>query len=303
MMTNSANSKVNQGVSLGHFSYVQKVGPKSQVIESGHFDSPKPAAIGADFFSEYIWGNLMLAYVVATKLFTSPIRVQSVTRICNARCKRTIDIVGSIVGLILSLPFFIVLPILIKLSSPGRVFYSQGRIGHNRRRENRRTDNCSMLGRTNRDRRRSDVRGRPFNVLKFRTMVADAEKKCGPVWATENDPRITRIGSIMRKTRLDEIPQFINVLNGQMSLVGPRPERAVFIEELSAQVENYQKRLDVKPGITGLAQVKNGYDSSVTSVVRKVHYDLQYIQNWSLWQDIKIMLRTVVVVITGKGAF
>jgi lipopolysaccharide/colanic/teichoic acid biosynthesis glycosyltransferase len=159
------------------------------------------------------------------------------------------------------------------------------------------------LGRTVRDRRRGDLKGRPFNVIKFRTMVADAEKKCGPVWATQNDPRITRLGRFMRKTRLDEIPQFINILLGQMSLVGPRPERPVFVMELCSQVENYDKRLTVKPGLTGLAQIENGYDSSVASVVRKVHYDLEYIQNWSLWQDVKIMLRTVVVVVTGKGAF
>ena len=145
--------------------------------------------------------------------------------------------------------------------------------------------------------------GRPIRVIKFRTMIADAEKKCGPVWATKNDPRITRLGNFLRKTRLDEVPQFINVLKGDMSLVGPRPERPVFVEDLCSKVENYDKRLQVKPGITGLAQVENGYDSSVTSVVRKVHYDLKYIQNWSLWSDVKILLKTVVVVVTGKGAF
>jgi lipopolysaccharide/colanic/teichoic acid biosynthesis glycosyltransferase len=134
-------------------------------------------------------------------------------------------------------------------------------------------------------------------------MVADAEKKCGPVWATRNDPRITRLGSILRKTRLDEIPQFINVLLGQMSLVGPRPERPVFVDELSSQVDGYHKRLEVRPGLTGLAQIENGYDSSVASVVRKVQYDLHYIQHWSIWQDVKILFRTVLVVITGKGAF
>jgi lipopolysaccharide/colanic/teichoic acid biosynthesis glycosyltransferase len=217
--------------------------------------------------------------------------------------KRSIDILGSIAGLILTSPFFIILPILIKLDSPGPVFYRQVRIGHNRRRFNRRSETVSALGRSSRDRRRRDLRGRPFNVIKFRTMVADAEKKCGPVWATVNDPRVTRLGQILRKTRLDEIPQFISVLIGRMSLVGPRPERPIFVEELSSQVRDYEKRLNVKPGLTGLAQIENGYDSSVASVVRKVHYDLQYIQNWSLWQDIKILMRTVLVVITGKGAF
>ncbi|MCP4568181.1 MAG: sugar transferase [FCB group bacterium] len=217
--------------------------------------------------------------------------------------KRTIDIAGAIVGLILTLPFFIFLPILIKLDSPGPVFYFQTRVGHNRRRSNRREAGVSNLGRTGRDRRRRDVKGQMFPVIKFRTMVADAEKKCGPVWAINNDPRITRLGAFLRKTRLDEIPQYFNVLRGQMSLVGPRPERPVFVEELSSQVENYEKRLEVKPGITGLAQVESGYDSSISSVARKVHYDLEYIRNWSFLQDVKIMLKTVVVVVTGKGAF
>lgn len=102
---------------------------------------------------------------------------------------------------------------------------------------------------------------------------------------------------------MDEIPQFINILQGDMSLVGPRPERPKFVLEFCSQVENYDRRLAVRPGLTGLAQIENGYDSSMASVVRKVHYDLHYIQHWSLWQDIKIMLKTVGVVVTGKGAF
>ncbi len=255
------------------------------------------------FFSEYILANLMLALTCLVFVF----RVSPDQRYLNARLnvffKRAVDMIGAVVGLILTLPFFAVLPILIKLDSPGQVFYTQTRVGHNRRRGARRKVTGSVLGRTSRDRRRNDYKGRPIEVLKFRTMIADAEKKCGPVWATENDPRITRLGNLLRKTRLDEIPQFINVLKGDMSLVGPRPERPVFVEELSSRVENYDRRLEVKPGITGLAQVENGYDSSVTSVVRKVHYDLQYIQNWNPWQDLRIMLKTVVVVVTGKGAF
>ncbi len=255
------------------------------------------------FLAEHIWANLMLAFAIIFNSTASAKQTHSVYRQFGFVFKRSLDIVGSLVGLILSAPFFIMLPILIKLDSPGPVFYKQARVGHNRRRGSRRTDNGSDLGRTARDRRRRDLRGCPFSVIKFRTMVADAERKCGPVWATRNDPRITRLGHILRKTRLDEIPQFINVLMGQMSLVGPRPERPVFVEELSSQVENYQKRLDVKPGLTGLAQIENGYDSSIASVVKKVHYDLQYIQNWSVWQDVKILMRTVLVVITGRGAF
>jgi len=253
--------------------------------------------------AEYVWGHLILAvtFVGSAPLVSG--RHFAWSQRIGVISKRGIDILGALAGMILSLPFFVVLPIVIKLDSPGPTFYRQQRIGHNRRRCDRREESNSALGRSARERRRQDLKGRPFHVIKFRTMVADAEKKCGPVWATKNDPRITRLGRLLRKTRLDELPQFVNILMGQMSLVGPRPERPKFVQELSAQVENYERRLSVKPGLTGLAQIESGYDSSVASVVRKVHYDLQYIQNWSLWQDVKIMLRTVLVVVTGKGAF
>ena len=130
----------------------------------------------------------------------------------------------------------------------------------------------------------------------------NAEKTTGPVWATKNDTRITAIGAFLRKTRIDEIPQFINVLMGDMSLVGPRPERPSFVSDLTGKVEGYATRLQVKPGLTGLAQVSSGYDSSIASVTEKVQYDIDYIENWSVWLDIKILLKTVVVVLTGRGA-
>jgi lipopolysaccharide/colanic/teichoic acid biosynthesis glycosyltransferase len=257
----------------------------------------------AYLFSEYIWGSLVLSLSILSRLAGSIKVAIPLEGIDGRFVKRTIDIVGAGFGLLLTLPFFIILPILIKLDSPGPVFYKQLRVGHNRRRRQRRNSGVSDLGRSSRDRRRQNFHGRLFEVIKFRTMIADAEKKCGAVWATKNDPRITLLGNIMRKTRMDEIPQFLNILKGDMSLVGPRPERPVFVEELSEKVEDYKKRLDVKPGLTGLAQVENGYDSSIASVVKKVQYDLQYIKDWSVWQDVKIMLKTVVVVVTGKGAF
>ncbi len=275
---------------------------RDRLIKSGSRKDHGFLYLVAYFASEYIWGHLVLALTFLTSAMT-PDRARSWRALLRAFFKRVVDIAGASIGLILTSPFFIILPILIKLDSPGPVFYLQLRVGYNRRRRERRAPHGSTLGRTSRDRRRQDLRGRPFSVIKFRTMVADAEKKCGPVWATKNDPRVTRLGHFLRKTRLDEIPQFINVFLGQMSLVGPRPERPKFVEELSAQVENYNQRLQVKPGLTGLAQVENGYDSSLSSVVRKVHYDLQYIHNWSIWQDVKILMKTVLVVITGKGAF
>ena len=217
--------------------------------------------------------------------------------------KRILDIVGATVGLILTAPLMAIVAGLIKIDSRGPVFYTQTRIGVNRRTRDRRY--CQRSGISNnrkRDRRREDYLGRPFEVIKFRTMVQNAEMKTGPVWATKNDPRITRLGAFMRKTRIDEIPQFWSVLMGDMSLVGPRPERPTFVKDLVKRVDGYRDRLDVKPGLTGLAQVENGYDSSLASVTEKVRFDLQYIRGWSIWSDVRILLKTVVVVVTGKGA-
>jgi lipopolysaccharide/colanic/teichoic acid biosynthesis glycosyltransferase len=274
-----------------------------RVLKTGGREKRGIAFYAGYFLTEYVWSHFVLLATWTMGTFLPSDWKLTVGAFFKSLLKRLFDLAGSFIGIVLCLPFFIILPILIKLDSPGPVFYRQLRVGHNRRRGERRSPNGSNLGRSSRDRRRQDLKGRPFCVIKFRTMIADAEKKCGPVWATHNDPRITRLGHILRKTRLDEIPQFLNVFTGQMSLVGPRPERPKFVEELSAQVENYDQRLMVKPGLTGLAQIENGYDSSVTSVVKKVHYDLQYIQHWSVWQDVKIMLKTVLVVVTGRGAF
>ncbi len=159
----------------------------------------------------------------------------------------------------------------------------------------------SLERRINGNRRQQTGRGKPFRIVKFRTMYQDAERQSGPVWATHDDPRITRIGRILRKTRLDEVPQLFNVLIGDMSLVGPRPERPYFVERLDGTFENYRKRFKVKPGITGLAQVEHKYDETLDDVNSKLKYDLTYIRNWNITQDIKIMLKTIVVVLTAKG--
>ncbi len=216
--------------------------------------------------------------------------------------KRALDIAGSLVGLVISLPFWLIIPALIKLDSPGPIFYTQVRVGRNRRRASRRHVAVEAPQKRGRgDRRQESGFGKPFRIIKFRTMKLDAESQSGPVWATKSDPRITRIGRILRKTRIDEIPQLLNVLTGEMSIVGPRPERPYFVARLDGVVENYLERFNVKPGVTGLAQVEHKYDESIDDVSRKTRYDLRYIRSWSVIQDIKIMLKTVIVVISARG--
>jgi lipopolysaccharide/colanic/teichoic acid biosynthesis glycosyltransferase len=217
--------------------------------------------------------------------------------------KRVIDISGSAIGLLLCLPLFFVVGILIKLDSPGSVFFRQERVGMNRRKKERRTLEIKRNKQERRtERRKKNLYGETFYLYKFRTMVVDAEKGCGPIWAKSDDPRITNIGKVLRKTRIDELPQLINVLKGEMSLVGPRPERYHFVRDFIYRIDGYPNRLGVKPGITGQAQVENGYDSCVEDVKVKVNHDLNYIQQWSLLKDFKILLKTILVVATGKGA-
>jgi len=221
----------------------------------------------------------------------------------NRLIKRTVDILGALVGLVLLAPLMLMAAVAVKLDSAGPVFYTQTRVGVNRRKQGRRfCQHVGAIDQRRRDRRREDYLGRLFKMIKFRTMIHNAEKKTGPVWATKDDPRITRLGHILRKTRLDEIPQFWSVLKGDMSLVGPRPERPSFVRDLCGKIGDYHRRLEVKPGLTGLAQVENGYDSSVATVAEKVRCDLKYIRGWSVLSDIRILLKTVVVVLTGRGA-
>jgi lipopolysaccharide/colanic/teichoic acid biosynthesis glycosyltransferase len=309
-MDNSPNSRINYNDNAATLTHQQL---RYGVASGAEVSVPASPSLGTlnfleqlrYFYCEHLRGilflTLSLIFIFAVPL--ALIRPEKMKAVVNSFVKRSIDIIGAAVGLLLTLPLFIVLPVLIKLDSSGPVFYAQLRVGINRRKQDRRY--CRQSDSTERrvrDRRRQNCQGRPFHVIKFRTMGRDAEKKCGPVWATENDSRITWLGRILRKTRLDEIPQFINVLKGDMSLVGPRPERPSFVQDLSEKVEDYNGRLAVRPGLTGLAQVENGYDTSLASVVKKVNLDLEYIRHWSLWSDIKILFKTVIVVITGKGA-
>lgn len=215
--------------------------------------------------------------------------------------KRGFDIAVSLAALAI---FGIMLPLLtliIKLDSPGPVFYSQERVGLNRRlnRGNRR--GAHRTGMTGLDRRKVLQPGRPFKVFKLRSMSTNAEAG-GPQLAKVNDVRVTRIGKFLRRSRLDEVPQFLNVLRGEMSIIGPRPERMVFVRQLEKEVPHYRDRLLVLPGITGLAQVINGYDDGIESVRRKVELDRQYIKKAGFKQDGSILVSTVSVVLKGEGA-
>jgi exopolysaccharide biosynthesis polyprenyl glycosylphosphotransferase len=192
----------------------------------------------------------------------------------EANLKRLLDITVSAFTLFLAFPLLVLLGILIRLDSRGPMLYAQERVGQY---------------------------GRIFLLYKFRTMRTDAEAS-GPQWASRNDPRITRLGRFLRRTRLDELPQLWNVLIGDMSLVGPRPEREHFINQLRNEVPLYLQRLKMKPGLTGWAQVKHHYDTNIEDVKTKVLFDLWYFENMSLPLDIVILLRTVWVVLTGKGA-
>jgi lipopolysaccharide/colanic/teichoic acid biosynthesis glycosyltransferase len=235
----------------------------------------------------------------------------------NLRClpwptrflKRAVDIVLAVSLAVLLVPVLALVAVLVKLSSGGPVIFRQTRVGLNlrgserdRRRSKRRRPWDSERRHPGRlDRRWQKHQGRPFTLYKFRTMRADAEKD-GARFAVRGDPRVTPIGRFLRRTRLDELPQLWNVLRGEMSFVGPRPERSEFIETLSQDIPGYLNRLGLKPGLTGLAQVLNGYDNHIDGFRRKVALDLLYLENCCIWNDLKIVFRTIGVVLTGKGS-
>lgn len=185
--------------------------------------------------------------------------------------KRIMDIVLSVIGLIITIPLIVILGICIKWETKGPCFYSQERIGEN---------------------------GKSFIMYKLRSMPLDAEAH-GPQWAQEHDSRVTKVGKFTRRTRLDEIPQFFNILKGDMSIVGPRPEREYFVCKFSEEMPEYVQRLQVRPGLTGWAQVNGGYKLTPRE---KLEMDLYYIRNQSIWLDIKIILKTIAIIFNGNGA-
>ncbi|MGZ3332012.1 MAG: sugar transferase [Gemmatimonadaceae bacterium] len=214
------------------------------------------------------------------------VRVEVLNRIMNVAL--------ATIGLILAAPIMLVFTVLVKLTSRGPLFYTQARVGLDRRRNHSHQSDY--------DRRTRDLGGRPFLILKFRTMRPDAETN-GPVWAARRDARVTTIGRVMRKYRIDEIPQLINVIRGDMNIVGPRPERPSIFSRLCDDIAEYPLRQRARPGITGLAQVSQAYDTSLDDVRSKVRYDLQYIERRGVTEDLIIMARTVPVMIFRKGGW
>jgi sugar transferase (PEP-CTERM system associated) len=226
---------------------------------------------GITFF-EMLTGKLIVQTINPGWLIFSEGFQKSFTR---RFIKRTLDLILALILLLIFLPLMMVIAILIKIDSKGPVIFSQERVGGKKK---------------------------IYRMHKFRSMVEYAEKSSGPVWAEDDDARITRVGKIIRKFRFDELPQLLNVLKGEMSFVGPRPERPVFVEELEKKIPYFSERSSVKPGITGWAQVCYGYGASVQDAIEKLNYDLFYIKNMSMLMDLMIVLRTIKIVLFAKGA-
>jgi lipopolysaccharide/colanic/teichoic acid biosynthesis glycosyltransferase len=209
----------------------------------------------------------------------------------SSACKRVLDVLIAGSGLVLLTPLLVVIALVVRRDSPGPILYRQVRVGRNRRRHIRRAQRAEATC-SGQERRRCPGEGRPFEILKFRTMMVNAEPD-GPQLEEENDRRVTRAGRWLRRTHLDELPQLWNVLRGDMSLVGPRPERPFFVDQFVVEMHGFRRRLAVRPGLTGLAQLENGYDRSPADVVRKLHLDLQYLRSASLFTDLRLLGRTV----------
>ena len=219
------------------------------------------------FTGKLIVGHTNPGWFIFSEGFRRPVTTRFV--------KRVLDIALSLILLIVLSPLLILVAVLVKLDSRGPVIFSQDRVGRSRKK---------------------------YRVHKFRSMMDNAEKETGPVWAADDDIRVTRVGRVLRKLRIDEVPQLWNVLKGQMSFVGPRPERDHFIKQLEEAIPYYGVRFSVKPGVTGWAQISYGYGASVEDAVEKLNYDLFYIKNMSIYMDLMIVLRTIKIVLFQRGA-
>ena len=207
---------------------------------------------------------------------------------------RVVNIVLASLALVVLSPVILLVAIAVKLSSRGAAVYSQSRVGLDRR-----VSSTDALY----DRRKQDNGGVIFTIYKFRTMRADAESSSGAVWATRNDPRVTKLGRILRRTRLDELPQLVNVIKGDMNIVGPRPERPSIFVRLREDLPDYRFRQRTRPGITGWAQINHTYDTSIDDVRAKIRYDLEYLERQCLAEDLKIMAKTLPVMLFRRSGW
>ncbi len=223
-------------------------------------------------FYEMLTGKLIVEHInPAWLIFTRGFK----KTFFQSALKRLVDLVISIALLIVFLPAVLIIAVLIKFDSKGSIVFSQDRVGKGHK---------------------------IYRIYKFRSMIDNAEERCGPIWADDEDPRVTRVGHYIRKWRIDEVPQLWNVFKGNMSFVGPRPERPFFIKKLEAIIPYYRERFSVKPGITGWAQVCYGYGASVRDAVKKLNYDLFYIKNLSIMMDLMIIFKTIKVILFAKGS-
>ena len=228
--------------------------------------------VDGESFYERITGKLLVEKISPSWLIFSDGFKKSRT---SKMIKRVVGLIMAFISLIVLSPLILLIAVAIKMDSRGSVLYSQERVGEDEK---------------------------IFRLHKFRSMKADAEKETGPVWASEDDPRITRVGRVIRKLRIDELPQLWNVLKGDISFVGPRPERPFFVEKLKQKVPYYKERFTVKPGVTGWAQIKYGYGASEEDALEKLKYDLYYVKNMSLVMDLLVMFHTAKIVLLGRGS-
>jgi lipopolysaccharide/colanic/teichoic acid biosynthesis glycosyltransferase len=235
--------------------------------------------------------------VETTRSTELPVATEVIDVVPRSRAEtlnRALNVFVALVALILLSPVFLLVAIAVKLTSRGPIFYTQTRVGLDRR-----------WNRTHHmyDRRTQDLGGAVFTIYKFRSMRADAERHGQAVWATRNDTRVTPIGQFLRKSRLDELPQLINVLKGDMNIVGPRPERPSIVLQLRSTIPEYAMRQRVKPGITGWAQINHTYDSCIEDVRKKVQFDLEYLRRQGMVEDLLIMAKTIPVMLLKKGGW
>lgn len=275
----------------------------NRAIEKSHSSS---SGTSVKRFLKKHFVDPILVFFVSTFILVLPqsfvrfMKKSNLGRSVQSFIMRLFDVSVALIGLVFAIPVFLIVPILIKRDSSGPVIYKQLRTGVDRRRKERRAASLgSGSERRRHERRKIDLHGKPFYIYKFRTMGVKAELETGAVWAKQDDPRVTSIGKWLRKYHIDEIPQLFNVLKGDMTMVGPRPERPEIIGDLLEQIPEYRMRLMVRPGVTGPAQIFLGYDSCMEDIRRKIQFDVSYIANRNLRLLVLILALTVIKILSN----